>query len=170
LWFSSIIHQENEKMKEEIDLKRFWENLKEESDRGVVLISAELIHNCLTDLFEKHLVLNSKSREGIFENPLAPLHTFSNKIRMAYSLGLIDEKHHKNLEYIRKIRNKFAHRIFDASFDDPEIISWCKKLNIARLPSYDPSNSRHLFYDATYYLAGYLHGRISCLEKKKYSA
>src|SRR3972149_10029666 len=108
--------------KEDKDLNRFYNNLKNESDRGVVLISAELIHNCLTDLFEKYLILNSDLRKAILENSLAPLHTFSNKIKMAYSLGLIDKEHYDNLEYIRKIRNKFAHRIFDASFDDAEII------------------------------------------------
>jgi len=157
-------------MKENIDLEKFWVSLKNESDRGVVLISFELIHNFLTNLFEKYLILNSELRKTILESPLAPLNTFSNKSKMAYSLGLIDKKHYNNLEYLRKIRNKFAHRIFDASFDDAKIIGWCKKLDITRIPGYDPSNYRHLFYDAAYYLAGYLQGHIVSIEKQVYES
>jgi len=158
------------KMKEDINLEKFGELLKNESDRGVVLISAELIHNYLTKLFQKRLILNSKLRKDIIDNSMAPLHTFSSKIKMAYSLCLIDKEHYENLECIRQIRNKFAHRIFDASFDDDEIIKWCKKINIVRIPSYDQSNYRHLFYDAAYYLAGYLAGRIMSIEKQKYKS
>lgn len=156
-------------MKENIDLKKFWVNIENESDRGVVLISSELIHNYLTNLFEKYLILNSKLKDTLLNNPLAPLNTFSNKIKMAYSLGLIDKNQFNNLECIRKIRNKFAHRIFDASFDDPEIIGWCNELNITRIPGFDPSNYRHLFYDAAYFLAGYLQSRTSSIVKQKYT-
>ena len=155
-------------MKEDRNLYKFIEKLKNESDRGVVLISAEFINNYLTSLFEKYLILNKDLRKGILENSLAPLHTFSNKIKMAYSLGLIDKKQYKNLEYIRKIRNKFAHRIFDASFEDTEIIEWCNKIKITRIPGDDPSNYRYLFYDAAYFLAGYLHSRALSIEKQKY--
>ncbi len=153
-------------MKEDIDLHKFWRTLKDESNRGVVLISTELIHSYLTKLFENRLILNSKLKKDIIENSMAPLYTFSSKIKMAYSLGLIDKTNYENLECVRQIRNKFAHRIFDASFKDEEIIKWCKKIKIDRIPGYDPSNYRHLFYDLAYYLAGYLQGLVTTLEKK----
>lgn len=153
-------------MKEYID--KFFEKLKNESDRGVVLISAELINNYLTILFEKYLILNKDLKKDIFAYSLAPLHNFSNKIKMAYSLGLIDEEQYKNLEYVRKIRNKFAHRIFDASFEDVQIIEWCKKIKIPRIPGDDPNNYRYLFYDVAYFLVGYLHSRTLSIEKQKY--
>ena len=78
-------------MKEVIDLKEFRNSLENESDRGVVLISAELIHNSLKELFEKHLILN--------------------------------------------------------------------------IPGYDQTDYRHLFYDAAYYLVGYLQGRKESIKK-----
>lgn len=154
-------------MKEDIDLNKFSEILKNESDRGVALISAELINNCLTSLFEKYLILNKDLRKDILEYSLAPLHTFSNKIKMAYSLGLIGKKNYKNLDCIRKIRNKFAHRIFDASFEDAEIIKWCKEIKISGTSGDDLNNYRYLFYSAAYFLAGYLHGIASFIEKQK---
>ena len=153
-------------MKEYMDFNKFDEMLKNESDRGVVLISAELINNCLTSLFEKYLILNKDLRKDILEYSLAPLHTFSNKIKMAYSLGLIDKEKYKSLDYIRKIRNKFAHRIFDASFEDTEIIKWCKEIKTSGISGDDPNNYRYLFYRAAYFLSGYLHGITSSIENK----
>jgi hypothetical protein len=41
---------------------------------------------------------------------------------------LIDEKEYKNLHLIRKIRNHFAHNL-QATFDDPEVKSWCNMLD-----------------------------------------
>ena len=154
-------------MKEDINLNKFIENLKNESDRGVVLISFELIHNYLTSLFEKYLILNNDLRKGILEYSLAPLNTFSNKIKMAYSLGLIDKEQYRNLEYVRKIRNKFAHGISDASFEDDKIVEWCNKIKIPRISGDDPSNYRYLFYDVAYFFAGYLHSRALSIEKQK---
>ena len=52
-------------MKEDIDLEKFGVLLKNESDRGVVLISAELIYNYLTKLFQKRLLLNRKLKKDI---------------------------------------------------------------------------------------------------------
>ena len=66
-------------MKEEIDLNKFFENLKSESDRGVVLITAVLLDNYLIKLFENHLILNKKLRKDILESSLSPLNTFSSK-------------------------------------------------------------------------------------------
>lgn len=154
-------------MRDDIDLYKFRESLENESDRGVVLISTELIHYYLTMLFEEHLILNKELRKDILESALAPLHTLSNKIKMAYALGLINKENYNNLEYIRKIRNKFAHRIFDASFEDSKIIEWCTKIKIVRLPGYDPNNYRHLFYDVAFYLAGYLQGSVVSRKKQK---
>jgi DNA-binding MltR family transcriptional regulator len=78
-----------------------------------VLISEELINNYLTSLFEKYLILNKDLWKDILENPLAPLNTFSNKIKMAYSLGLIDEEQYKNLEYYTPLTFfcSFSHKI-----------------------------------------------------------
>lgn len=154
-------------MKEEINLNKFQKNLENESDRGVALISAEIINNCLTSIFEKYLILNKKLRGDILENPMAPLYSLSNKIKMAYSLGLISKRIYKNLEYIRIIRNKFAHRIYVASFEDAEIIEWCKKIKIKRISVDEPSKYRYLLYDATYYLVGYLQGTTASIKKRE---
>lgn len=155
-------------MKEEIDLRKFFETLKNESDRGLVLLTSSILEIYLIKLFEKYLILDKKLRKAILEDSLAPLSTFSNKIKMAYSLGLIDKKSYKNLEYIRQIRNKFAHNLYEATFEDRQIIDWCNNIVFQRIPGYDPANYRHLFYDAAFFLSGYLTGRMITIEKQNY--
>lgn len=38
-----------------------------------------------------------------------------------------------DLNAIRKIRNKFAHKMHGYTFDEPEIVSWCKSLKLAKM-------------------------------------
>jgi DNA-binding MltR family transcriptional regulator len=56
-----------------------------------------------------------------------PLGNFSNKINIAFCLGLINKLVKKDLDLVRKIRNKFAHDLF-TSFEDSQIKSWSKEL------------------------------------------
>jgi DNA-binding MltR family transcriptional regulator len=150
-------------------MNKFFDSLKSESDRGLVLISASFIDLCLKKLFEKYLILDDRLKKAILEDSLAPLSTFSNKIKMAFSLGLIDEQIYKNLDYIRKIRNKFAHSLFEVNFKDQQIIDWCNNIDFPRIPGFDSENYRHLFYDATFFHAGYLHSTITKIKKQTYN-
>lgn len=49
------------------------------------------------------------------------LGTFSSKITMAYSLGLLGDKDHDRLEALRALRNAFAHARRGLSFETPEV-------------------------------------------------
>jgi DNA-binding MltR family transcriptional regulator len=144
----------------DINLKNFEEKIEKESDRGVVLISAEFIDIFLTNLFKECLNLDKDIKKVILEGPTAILNSFSNKIKIAYSIGLIDKNIYENLECVRKIRNMFAHRIFDASFEDPEIIKICKKIRVPNIIYEESMNYRVLFYKTAYFLAGCLFGLV----------
>jgi DNA-binding MltR family transcriptional regulator len=65
---------------------------------------------------------------GDVDGSEAPLSNFSARIKTAYCLGLITKKEYDDLNLIRKIRNKFAHRLHGYSFDHKEIIDWCNSL------------------------------------------
>ena len=69
-------------------MNEFFESLKSESDRGLVLCTASFLDICLRRLFEKYLILDGKLNRAILEDSLAPLHTFSNKIKMAESFKM----------------------------------------------------------------------------------
>ena len=62
-----------------------------------------------------------------------PLSSFSSRINLAYCLGLINKKVSSDLHLIRKIRNRFAHKLHNYSWDEPEVISWCKSLKHAKM-------------------------------------
>jgi len=38
-----------------------------------------------------------------------------------------------DLDAIRRIRNKFGHRMHRYTFDEPEMVGWCKSLKLARM-------------------------------------
>jgi DNA-binding MltR family transcriptional regulator len=48
-------------------------------------------------------------------------------------MGLISESVYHDLNVIRKIRNKFAHEMQGYTFNEPEIVDWCKTLKLAKL-------------------------------------
>lgn len=89
--------------------------LKEESDRGVVIVSCSYIDYLLGELHKKHIeqfVADSKIIKSIFSG-FGPLSDFSGKISLAYSYGLIDKSIFSNLEILRSIRNELSHEPFE---------------------------------------------------------
>ena len=76
-----------------------------------MLVGAAILEERLTRIFQ--VLFDSKQaprklQESIFDSN-GPLSTFSAKIKLAYSLGLIDRSSFEDLETVRRIRNRFAH-------------------------------------------------------------
>lgn len=100
--------------------------LNEESDRGMVLVSAGFIENQLKiTLLAFFRDVPSSSR--LFDGPAGPLQSLSSRILACHSLGLINDMEFEDLQIIRKIRNKFAHEI-QVSFEDQSIRDQCLRL------------------------------------------
>lgn len=110
------------------ELKKEFEG---NSDRGVTVISASIIDVLLEDLLVSFLVpINDKSTfKNIFSGN-GPLSNVSNKIEMAFALGLLSNYDRDLLKAIISIRNKFAHQIYGIDFNSEKIINTCKKLII----------------------------------------
>lgn len=96
-------------------LYKISRTLRDESDRAAAILGASLLEDQLTTLLEKFLV-QDKDKGKMF-NTYAPLSTLSAKTEMAYLLGLIPKDIRKDIDYVRKIRNLFAHKIEGVSFD-----------------------------------------------------
>jgi hypothetical protein len=110
------------------DISDAMDAFAEESDRGVVLISAALIDETLGEIIRKKLVSSKNRNDELFEIPYAPLKSFSAKINFSYRLGLISKKTHLAFHQIRDIRNEFAHGFLPTSFEDQTVFD--KILNI----------------------------------------
>jgi hypothetical protein len=53
------------------------------------------------------------------------LGSFSARIDLAYSLGLIPELTYRDLHIVREIGNYFAHHVEANSFDESPVVDWC---------------------------------------------
>jgi len=115
--------------KEDIDIiQKFLHGFQKETDRGTALIGAAMVESRLERILKHHLIENNSSKE-LLNGPNAPLGTFSAKSKFCHALGLITEKEFTELNYIRKIRNIFAHTFKNTTFSDHPVSDLCLKLN-----------------------------------------
>jgi DNA-binding MltR family transcriptional regulator len=113
------------------------------SDRALGIIAASLVEIHLTKLISKAFVTEAKvgSKETVQERVFrssGPLGSFSAKIQFAYLMGLISTGVFKDLEIMKEIRNRFAHRTEIGSFLHPEIESRCLNFTLVDKHIVDP--------------------------------
>jgi DNA-binding MltR family transcriptional regulator len=72
-------------------------------------------------------MIADKQVATLFEGE-APLSTFSSKIKLVYFFGLIPQELYRDLNLVRKIRNKFAHELDRLSFQDQSIADTVRAL------------------------------------------
>ena len=107
----------------------------QESDRGAALVVSAMLEVALEQLLEARLVAPTSMKRDILKSGAqAPLGTFSAKIDAAHQLGLISQYFARDLHFVRKIRNEFAHHPLDLSFESPPVVDWVGVLD---------SNARH---------------------------
>jgi DNA-binding MltR family transcriptional regulator len=120
--------KKKEKIRSLID-ERFLNELTNSSPRATVIVGAAAIDSLLEQLLESKIVKNKKVAEAFFSAPNAPLGSFSARIKAVYLLGLVSVKTYQDLESLRKIRNMFAHDIFDCDFDNIEVVNTIRNFN-----------------------------------------
>ena len=105
----------------------FLEEFQNETDRGAALVGAALIDQRLERLLKFHFIECKESKE-VLSGGNAPLGSFSSRIKIAFCLGLITELEYKECDYIRRIRNEFAHKVHGLTFNDNKVHDLCKNL------------------------------------------
>ena len=111
----------------------YFDEFNNESPRGAVIIAAAFLDAQLQKLIENHFINDKLANQEIFDKN-GSLSSFYAKIQIAYCLGLISKEIRHDLNMIRKIRNNFAHEMFELSFEDKGIIDLCNKLNTGKIP------------------------------------
>lgn len=134
----------------------YSENLLKESDRGCVIISAEMLNNSLESLLRLSFRegKDQKNIDGLFST-YAPLSTFSARISVSYATKLITSNMYTSLNIIRKMRNRFAHDNQVIDFQDQSINDLLSNLiskKVSSIPSEkfysnlpEPIKSRGMF-------------------------
>jgi Mannitol repressor len=117
------------------DVAKYFRVIRNESDRGCALVAASHLEYLLGELIKAHMI-NGPSKDSFFKGPLR---SFSNRIKLAYFLGLISREIHDELNVILDIRNNFAHELKFEDFNDPIVKDRCVKLQHDVLQdSHDP--------------------------------
>lgn len=117
------------------DWNGFYQEIQKETPRAAVIISAAFLDSQLRRLISKAFIDDQKivddllGTEKIVERPLS---SFGARIKIAYCMGLISKKIFNDLETIKRIRNKFAHKLHNYSFNESEIVKWCSSLKLAK--------------------------------------
>ena len=111
------------------DMDEVLIEIQDESDRGIAIVAAAMLDRQLEDILIANFQNTGLEKECTSNN--GPLSSFSSKIQIAFSLGLISESENRNLQLIRKIRNDFAH-LRSVSFDQQTIANRCRSLDFAK--------------------------------------
>ena len=118
------------------------EQFRSESDRGAAVLAGSWVENVLGTYLEHNMVDQSKTHELFSSN--GPLATFSQRISIGKAFGILSKNTADTLNYIREIRNHFAHHPLDASFDKSPVSEWVQHLMMLleeQLNSYRGRNS-----------------------------
>jgi DNA-binding MltR family transcriptional regulator len=127
------------------DSQRFIEDLQNESDRGCALIGASFLDKILESILRTYFVQNKKIVNYLMKND-GPIGSFSSKIKLAYSLGLLGIKQYRDLEKIREIRNIVAHQDCPVTFNMIDVKNRCQSLELPKVvPLHGRVTSRDYF-------------------------
>lgn len=95
---------------DKIDFQKFVDEFKGESDRAAVILGAAKLDLLLYQVLQQYLIPTTSSKDELLDGD-SPIGTFSAKILMTHRLGLINDEFARALQFIRKIRNSFAHEV-----------------------------------------------------------
>ena len=106
----------------------FLDELKSQTDRGAAVIAAAVLDELFQMLLLARLTqIGNERKEALFDKIGAPLSSFSAKIELAFALGIISNEARLAAHLIRDVRNKFAHRIEQLTFDHSEVTELLQK-------------------------------------------
>ncbi|MBR1267227.1 hypothetical protein JQ629_06870 [Bradyrhizobium sp. AUGA SZCCT0222] len=121
------------------NLNRLSRILGQLDERGLILALAAFAEEALGDLIEAFLISGDPAKR-LLEGFNAPLGTFSARIMMAYSLGLVTKRQRADLDRLRRIRNEFAHNWEPTSFSDRKIADHIKALHFSSMDDHFPTS------------------------------
>ena len=121
---------------DEYKWEAFYEELQSESPRAAAIISGAFLDSLLRDLIASFMIENDKAVDellGSDKNLETPLSSFGARIKTAYCLGLISKLEYHDLNLVKKVRNRFAHKLHGYTFKNEEIQGFCCKLQSPKI-------------------------------------
>jgi hypothetical protein len=135
----------NPTFKQYIDI---LDDLEKDGPRDAVLLGHALLESAMRDLLvSRMLPLSKREDDALFEDH-GQLSTMAARVSVARAFDIISKEARRNLDTLRRIRNRFARTDRKIDFDDPEVVALCGKLYTipARRPK-DAAATRKLYVD-----------------------
>ncbi len=120
------------------------------SDRAGAIVAAALVEDHLATLLRHSFQQDERILREMFAGT-GPLATFSAKAKMSYMIGILSKRAYENLDYVRQIRNKFAHEGSGVTFETQPIRDWAMNLDLHTFYHLDVKR-RHPITDALHNL------------------
>ena len=131
------------------DWQQFRRQYESSDDRSCAILCAAYLDDCLDVVVRNALLGNENAIKGLLDE-MMPLSSFSAKIKLAFCLNLINESIFHDLDLVRKIRNKFAHKVVNLKFNEDPIENWCFSFDCPEC-ILDPDEMHHLNGDPRQY-------------------
>lgn len=99
------------------------------SDRAAGIVAGAFIDDHLTLAIKRRLVNDNEVLPSLMPvDGGGVLGDFRTKINVAFLMGLLSVEARRELSWIAKIRNSFAHKLEVRSFSDQPVTDWCANL------------------------------------------
>ena len=133
-----------------------------EGSRAKAIVGAALLDHLLEQVLRHHMI--AKPEESLF-GAYGPLSSFSAKIDIAKSLGILTAGEAADLHRVRKIRNAFAHSLEELSFRDQSIRAHVRQLQVRAGTILGKQGAPRFDFElCILVLSGFLLGRIEQAE------
>jgi hypothetical protein len=145
-------------------------------DYAIAVIGAGLLEKALEAvILIRFIELKPSERDSLFDyQRQGPLCDLSARIKVAYALGVFGPQTRDDLEYIRTIRNAFAHSMTPLRFEAKEVADICallhtpttiKLIDRMLLAVGEAETPRRRYIETTLTLAGRLKGTIATAKR-----
>jgi DNA-binding MltR family transcriptional regulator len=119
------LHKTQDKESVEAALKE----IETSTDRAAAIVAVAFVEDHLTMALRRRFVQDEKALDAMF-NERGALGAYGAKSELAYLVGMFSDRVASDLNYLRKIRNKFAHNVEIDSFSSPPVKDWAMNLKL----------------------------------------
>jgi hypothetical protein len=119
-----------------------------ETDRAAGILAAAWLDSYLGQSLRYFFVQDDEETESLVGSEKRveqPLSSFRVRAQALYLLGLIPKADYKDIGFIAKIRNRFAHHPGITSFNDETVKNWCSQLHAAKTGMGGTPRENYLF-------------------------
>jgi len=128
------------------------------SARATAIVGAAQLDYLLEQVLRHHMIAKP---EGSLFGAYGPLSSFSAKIDLAKSLGILTKGEASDLHRVRKIRNVFAHSLQEVSFRDRSIRDHIHQIQVRAATILGKKGAPRFDFElCILVLSGFLLGRI----------